>query len=394
MKLVRARPAQARSPVQPPGEVISGLPTSGYAEGVAGGAWFHRGWGRACGKVAAGLTVVLAAVPAAQCQALDPAQAAPAGSATSPLPPVPLPATGTTGTLSGTVTDAHGALVGGAQVDLQSAGAPSRTVVSDRDGRFAIENVAPGSFQLMIHLPGFDPVAVSGTLQPHQRRTLEVPALQMATLSVSVDAVASAEELSTEQMQTEEHQRLLGVLPNFFVSYNWNAPPLTAREKFTLATKNAFDPGNLALVGTVAGVQQATNAFPGYHQGAAGYGKRYGADLANLFVGTYMGGAILPSLFHQDPRYFYKGTGTLRSRFFYAVSTAVICRGDNGKRQPAFASVLGDLSAGAISNLYYAPADRQGATLTFENGLLGIAGDAMNNVFQEFVLKKLTSKDH
>lgn len=295
--------------------------------------------------------------------------------------------------MSGTVLDVHGALMGGAMVDLQTSAGPARNVASDRDGRFAFEKVAPGAFRLVVTLPGFDPVSVEGTLQGDQRLTLNVPPLLLATLNESVDAVTSSEELSTEQMHAEEHQRLLGVLPNFFVSYNWSAPPLTTREKFTLATRNAFDPGNLALSATVAGVQQATNAFPGYHQGVAGYGKRYGADLANLVVGTYMGGAILPTLFHQDPRYFYKGTGSIRSRFLYAVSTAVICRGDNGKRQPAFASVLGDLSAGAISNLYYAASDRQGATLTFENGLLGVAGDAMNNVFQEFVLKKFTTKE-
>lgn len=374
------------------------MPTlCGYAVRVVGGASSKRVWARRAQVAAAAWALLLGSVAArmgqAQTQTL-PAVNLPAPLPSAPLPSAPLPAVGSFGTLSGTLTDVHGALVGGAEVALQSATGPSRNVLSDRDGRFDFENVTLGDFRLSITLPGFEPVSVEGTLQRNQRLMLEVPALQLATLNVSVDAVATAEELSTEQMQAEEHQRLLGVLPNFFVSYNWNAPPLTTKEKFTLATKNSFDPGNLALAGTVAGVQQATNAFPGYHQGAAGYGKRYGADLANLLVGTYMGGAVLPSLFHQDPRYFYKGTGSIRSRFFYAVSTAVICRGDNGKRQPAFASVLGDFSAGAISNLYYAPSDRQGATLTLENGLLGVAGDAMNNVFQEFVLKKLTSKEH
>ena len=204
--------------------------------------------------------------------------------------------------------------------------------------------------------------------------------------------MATPDELATEQMQAEEQQRVFGILPNFFVSYRWTTPALSTRQKYTLAFKNASDPGNLFLVGTVSGVQQATDAFPGYHQGAAGYGRRYGANFGNLVAGTFLGGAILPSLFHQDPRYFYKGTGTVRTRFLYAVSTAVICRGDNGHRQPAFAGILGDLSAGAISNLYYAPSDRQGAALTFENGFLGIAGDAMNNVFQEFILPKLTTR--
>ena len=141
----------------------------------------------------------------------------------------------------------------------------------------------------------------------------------------------------------------------------------------------------------VAGVQQATDSFPGYSQGWEGYGRRYGADLGNLVSGTFVGGAILPSLFRQDPRYFYKGAGSAPSRFWYAVSRIAVTRGDNGRPQPNYSTVLGDLSAGAISNLYYAREDRTGAKVTLANGLLGIAGDAMNNVFQEFVLKKLTT---
>ncbi len=264
--------------------------------------------------------------------------------------------------------------------------------ISDDAGHFRFTRVPPGPFTVMITLRGFDTATASGELQPGQAFDLSPFALALSTVNVTVSAVVSTEELGVEQVEAEEQQRFFAVFPNFFVSYNWTAPPLTTRQKFALATKNASDPGNLLLVGTVAGVQQATNTFPGYSQGAKGYGRRYGADLGNLVAGTYMGGAILPTLFHQDPRYFWKGTGTVRSRFFYAVSTAVICRGDNGRRQPAFAGVLGDLSAGAISNLYYDPSDRKGAALTFQNGLLAIAGDAMNNVFQEFFLRKVTKE--
>ncbi len=341
--------------------------------GLGGGLFCALGTGRAAGQAQTPTGPPPAVVPA--------------------LPPMPLPAMGVPGSVRGKVIDTNGDLMQGARVLLQeSDGRPSHVATSDRDGVFSFTNVPPGPFALRISLGGFEPVSLSATLPPNGRLTLSVPALKLAVLNVTVDAVATEDELGTEQMVAEEHQRLLGVLPNFFVSYHWTAPALTTRQKFSLSTHNAADPGNLLLVGTTAGVQQATNAFPGYHQGATGYGKRYGADLANLVVGTYMGGAVLPSLFHQDPRYFYKGTGSVRSRFFYAVSTAFVCRGDNGHRQPAFAGMLGDLSAGAISNLYYARSDRQGAGLTFENGFLAIAGDAMNNVVQEFFLKKITSK--
>ena len=294
------------------------------------------------------------------------------------------------GTVVGSVFDAAGAMVGGAHIQLTS-GAAQQNAVSDEDGHFLLERVPPGPFQVLITLPGFSPFTQGGSLLPGQSLQLAPAVLTLATIDVQVDAIMP-EQVALEQLHAEEHQRLVGVLPNFFVSYNWTAPPLTNRQKFTLTNHNVLDPGNLALVGTIAGVQQAANAFPGYGQGAAGYGRRYGADLGNLVVGSYMGGAILPSLFRQDPRYFYKGTGSTRSRALYAISRAVVTRGDNGRNQPNFSGVLGDLSSGAISNLYYPASDRQGATLTIENGLLGVAGDAMNNLVQEFVFNRITTK--
>ena len=297
------------------------------------------------------------------------------------------------GSINGVVNDVHGTPINGAHVSLSSAGhASGGETTSDSSGHFRFSDVAAGQFTVVVTLQGFDTASVSGTLQAGQSYQLNPFALAISTVSVTVDAVASTQELGLEELHTEEQQRLIGLFPNFFVSYNWQAPALTPRQKFALCTKNVLDPGNLLLVGLTAGVQQADNDFPGYHQGAAGYGRRYGADLGNLVFGSYLGGAVFPVLFHQDPRYFYKGTGTIRARFLYAMSTAVRARGDNGKWQPAYASVLGDLSAGAVSNLYYAPSDRQGAALTFENGLLGIAGDALSNVFQEFFSKGLTPK--
>jgi hypothetical protein len=140
----------------------------------------------------------------------------------------------------------------------------------------------------------------------------------------------------------------------------------------------------------IAGVQQATNDFSGYGQGAQGYAKRYGASYADLVTGTFIGGAILPSLLKQDPRYFYKGTGSVRSRVLYAVANSVICKGDNGRWQPNYSGIIGSLASGGISNLYYPSTDRAGAALTFENMLLGIGETAAVNLLQEFVMRRLT----
>ena len=319
----------------------------------------------------------------------------------SELPDNPLPASllpgqapaeeDASGTVSGLVVDVDGAYVSGAKVKLSSlSSATERTTLSNNEGTFAFDHVLSGPFVLVVTSPGFVEATSRGTLAKGQIYEAEPFALKLAPVDVVVEAVASQHDVAAEQVHLEEKQRLVGFVPNFFVSYNWHAAPLSTGQKFGLAFRNASDPGNLVLVGITAGIQQAGDDFSGYGQGAEGYGKRYGADLANLVVGTILGGAVLPSLFHQDPRYFYKGTGSIRARTLYAISTAVICRGDNGRRQPAWASVLGDLSAGAISNAYYPASDRNGARLTIENGLLGVAGDALGNIFQEFVLRKLT----
>lgn len=299
-----------------------------------------------------------------------------------------------TGSINGLVTDAEGVPIVGARVTASpvSGAVAAHDLTSDADGRFVLSGLLAGSWTLEVSFEGFDTARSTVLVQAGQSVAIGALRLKLSTINIEVDAVVSTHELAEEQLHEEEQQRLLGFAPNFFVSYKWDAAPLTSGQKFRLAWTNVRDPGNLLLVGTVAGFQQATDEFNGYGQGAAGFGRRYGADLGNLVAGTFMGGAVLPSLFHQDPRYFYKGTGSFKSRFWYAVTSAVICRGDNGRRQFAWAGVLGDLSAGAISNTYYAPEDRHGVALTLENGFLGVAGDALNGVVQEFFFKQITPK--
>ncbi|HVG27563.1 MAG TPA: hypothetical protein VM865_08160, partial [Acidobacteriaceae bacterium] len=200
------------------------------------------------------------------------------------------------------------------------------------------------------------------------------------------------QELATIQVKAEERQRIGGILPNYFVSYDRDAQPLTAKLKFELGWKSVLDPATFAMVGAMAGMEQVGNAYSGYGRGASGYGKRYGAGLADAAVGTLLTGAALPVVFHQDPRYFYRGTGSVPRRAWYALRTAVIARGDNGKWQPAYANVLGSFGAGAISNVYYPASDRGGAALTMENGLITLAFDGFSNVMQEFVIRRMTPK--
>jgi hypothetical protein len=197
-------------------------------------------------------------------------------------------------------------------------------------------------------------------------------------------------EVAQEQMKVEEKQRALGVVPNFYVSYLPNAAPLNARQKFELAWKTAVDPVSFGLIAAIAGGEQAQNAYPGYGQGAQGYGKRFGAAYADFVAGTFLGGAILPAILKQDPRYFYKGTGSTKSRLLYSLGSAVVCKGDNGRWQANYSNIIGSFAAGGISNLYYPPSDRHGAQLTFENGLIAIGATGAANLLQEFLIPKLS----
>ena len=128
--------------------------------------------------------------------------------------------------------------------------------------------------------------------------------LLIAAATTEVQVRVTNYELAEEQVKIQETQRVLGVIPNFYVSYQQNALPLRPKQKFELAWKTSVDPVTFAAAGGFAGVQQAENTFSGYGQGAQGYAKRYGASYADSFIGTMIGGAILPSLAQTGPTLF------------------------------------------------------------------------------------------
>jgi hypothetical protein len=311
----------------------------------------------------------------------------------NPQPQLPTPASQQLpGTISGTVVDQSGAVIVGARVQLTGQdSSPAQQVFTGDDGQFSFANVAPGPFQLTIMSPRFATRTSSGVL--HSGETYLVPQIALAVAAdIEVQVGVSPDEVAEEQIKVEEKQRVLGFIPNFYVSYVPNAAPLNRKQKFKLAWKTTIDPVTILLVGAVAGVEQAQNHFRGYGQGAGGYGKRFGAGYADTVTATFIGGAILPSILKQDPRYFYKGTGSNTSRSLYAIANAVICKGDNGRWQPNYSNILGNLAAGGISNAYYPADDRNGAALTFENTAIGIGATAIANLFQEFVVRKFTPK--
>jgi hypothetical protein len=295
------------------------------------------------------------------------------------------------GSVHGTVVYADGSVVVGAQITLRQSN-PTATLqaLSDTDGQFSFPAVAPGPFQLQVAADAFTSQTVSGTLRPGEAYAAPPVTLVLAPNVSSVQVVATTAEIAQAEIHMEETQRLFGVIPNFYVSYVPDAAPLNPKQKFQLAWKTTIDPITFGLVGAIAGVEQANNTFREYGQGAQGYGRRFGAAYADTVTGNFIGGAILPSLLRQDPRYFYKGTGTVRSRLLYALAAAVICKGDNRRWQPNYSSILGGIAAGGISDLYYPTQNRNGATLVFENTLIGIGAGAAANILQEFVVRKAT----
>jgi len=297
------------------------------------------------------------------------------------------------GTVSGRIVDKIGNGVAGADVSLvRDPQAVIQEVQSDEDGQFTFSLVPSGVFQLRVLAEGFAPQTNAFTLSAGQNYLVPQIILSLATQITEIRVSPPMEEIAQEQLKDQEHQRVLGIVPNFYVSYASEPASLTSKQKFQLALKATTDPVTIAAVGVIAGVDQAANRFSGYGQGAQGYAKRYGASYGNFASGLFIGGAVLPSILKQDPRYFYKGTGTKRSRFLYAISRTVVCKGDNRLWQPNYSSVLGDLAAGGISNLYIPERDRHGAALTLQNAAIALGTTAVINVLQEFVLHKVTSR--
>jgi hypothetical protein len=258
------------------------------------------------------------------------------------------------GSISGKIVDQSGASISGAVVKLTQEGQSSSTeALSDDNGRFSLPDVAPGQFQLTVTSAGLSSQAFSGTIRPGEPYITPLIMLTVATQVTEVHVGLTADELADVQIKEQEKQRVLGFIPNFYVSYVPNAAPLAPRHKFELAWKSVTDPVTFVAVGVVAGFDQAGDRWGAYGQGAQGYAKRFGASYADVFAGTFIGSAALPSLLKQDPRYFYKGNGTKRSRILYALANSVICKGDNGRWQTNYSSILGNLAAGGISNLYY-----------------------------------------
>ena len=296
-----------------------------------------------------------------------------------------------TGTVVGAIADETGAPLAAAMVTIATERS-RMDVTTDRDGRFSAANVPAGTFTLSVDARGFAGQTLSGAVTAGGVANLGEIRLRVAVSATSVDVTPTVAEIAEQQIAEQEQQRVFGVVPNFYLSVAPDAAPLNPRQKFQLSWKMRTDPMQFVFVAVIAGVQQARGDYSGFGDGASGYAKRYAAAYATGFTSTLMTRAVMPTVFRQDPRYFYNGTGSTRSRVGYALSRSVIRKGDNGRWQPNYSGILGSLAAGAISNFYYPEEDRRGVRLTLQNTALGVAGGAIGHVMQEFVYARFTSR--
>ena len=299
-----------------------------------------------------------------------------------------------TATIRGTVVDVNGQLIPGATVVLHDGSAANdREVTADKDATFDFDGLRPGtSYHVSVSAAGLttwhSPEII---LKSGQYLYLTGVQLDIPESAQTVTVYATPTEIAEQQLHAEEQQRVLGIIPNFYVVYDSSsAVPLTPKMKFKLAMKVSTDPVTAAGILTLAGVNQLAHR-PDYQLGAKGYGQRVGAAAADSFSDLLIGGAILPSLLHQDPRYFYQGAGSKGSRIRHAVSSPFITRGENGHMQPNYSSIGGDIAASSLLMTYY-PDSNRSAGMVFQNFAIDSAERVVSAVAQEFILPHLMLK--
>jgi hypothetical protein len=293
--------------------------------------------------------------------------------------------------ISGTVQDVNGDIVPGAIIEIEGPSAQDRkAAVANENGAFQFGGLTAGvPYRVRIEARDLESwSSPSIVLDPGQYLILSGIALKVPNLVTTVTVQADREEIATEQVDVQIKQRVFGIIPNFYVTYDPNAAALTTKLKYKLAFKADTDVMTPVGVAFMSALYQAGD-IPNYGQGWDAYAKRMGAGYADTSSDIFIGGAVLPSILHQDPRYFYQGTGTKKSRTLHAIFSPFVCKGDNGKAQPNYSSMGGDLASGALSNLYYPESDR-GAKLLFQGFLVTTGVRVMNAVVQEFILRKLT----
>lgn len=298
-----------------------------------------------------------------------------------------------TGSIQGKATDATGGAILGAVVTVEGADGSRHTTVTDGDGAFQIESLTPGNYNVKIAAKGMSDwtaANVPASVKPGSNPLMAV--LQVAPAVTTVTVGVPPEEVATEQLKQEVKQRALGVLPNYYVTYENHPAPLSANQKLHLGLRTLTDPATFGVAALTAGIQQEMNSYRQYGQGAEGFAKRYGATYATAAGGILITAVLADSVLHQDPRYFYLGKagGTRAHRALYAIESAFRTKGDNGKWQPPYSDLAGLVASAEISQTYL-PGSRTQYTLLGRGLMFRFAGRVGLNLGEELLLKKVTS---
>jgi hypothetical protein len=311
------------------------------------------------------------------------------GTALSQLPAAPQ---AQPGSVSGTVLDPDGAAIPLATIALKGATPDDVfTTTADDSGAFRVAGLKAGTiYTITATAKGFG-TATATTPQLTPGADFAVTSLVLKPSADVTVAAVSEHEVAMQEVYTETHQRVLGIIPNYYVVYDRSDEvPLSAGLKYKLALKTIFDVMTLGGAMFVAGIDQAAHT-PAYVEGAKGFGQRVGYNYASAASDVFIGGAVLPAIFHQDPRYYYKGTGTKKSRLLHALASPILCKGDNGHTQFNISSIGGDLASGAIAQTY-TPARDRGVSTVLTGALIVTGGREINAMLQEFVFSRLTKR--
>ena len=296
----------------------------------------------------------------------------------------------TTVRIKGVVSDIQGGLVPGAHVVIACTDPPvTRETNADAEGFFNVGGLPAGTYSVTISSTGLETYVIHNLhLKPGEVYSLPEVALPMARTSADVTVTLTTEEMAEQELDNQLKQRVLGVLPNFYTSYQWDAAPLSVRQKFKLTARATTDPVFLGTTAITAGIELARNDEPEYGPGAAGYWRRYGADYGDAVIGRFMGSVVFSSVFHQDPRYFVMTNGSWERRAWHAVSSTFMQRDDRTKRfEPAYAHLLGSATTGLIASTYH-PGSSPGK-MVLDNTIFDLGNKAANNLVREFVLRHL-----
>lgn len=341
-------------------------------------------------KFVAAASVLASLLPLHGYAQRDPVAETSSSSSTTTNPEDGLPQDpGAVASLAGQVIDQSGALIPGARLLVRLPGhRRDREILADSEGRFTLGGLPAGEYSFVVTAPGFQSFeSVPLTLHPGEERKLDPVTLAVPANHADAYVTMNRQEIATAELHAAEQQRIVG-FPDFYTSFVWNAAPLDARQKLSLGLHATTDRMAFVTAGLVASAEQIKGTFPEFGPGYKGFGKRYGAAYADGFTGKFIGGALLPSLFRQDPRYFYMGpNGTYQQRVRHAVASAFLVRGDNGHTELNYSHILGNASAGALSTFYH-PASDSAGKLALDNALLGTLGEAGVNVVRELFLKR------